>query len=234
MIFLGFFRIGAPGASLRGGVVGPVLAAVLVGLVSACSSGGPLWDPSPELLSAQAPDSFVVEMVTSEGVMEITMIREWSPAGVDRIYTLMANDFYAGARIYRVEPGFVVQWGFSGNPALDSVWRDETLPDEPVVSSNLRGVVSYARGGPETRSFTLFANLTDNLRLDSLAGRGVVGYPPIGRITRGEAVMDGFYAAYRPEPPRQDSIARFGNDYLRRHFPQLDSIVSTRVVQSWR
>jgi cyclophilin family peptidyl-prolyl cis-trans isomerase len=203
-------------------------------LVSACSSGGGLWSPTPDLLSARAPDSFVVEMVTSEGVMEITMVRAWSPAGVDRIYTLMDNDFYAGARIYRVEPGFVVQWGFSGDPVLDSIWREETLPDEPVVESNLRGVVSYARGGAESRSFTLFANLTDNLRLDSLARGGVVGYPPVGKITRGVEVMDGFYAAYRPEPPRQDSIARFGNDYLRRHFPQLDSIVSTRVVQSWR
>ena len=65
--------------------------------------------------------------------------------------------------------------------SLDSLWRQHPLPDEPVVGSNTRGVVSFARGGPETRSFTLFVNLSDNTRLDALEGRGVVGYPPIGR-----------------------------------------------------
>lgn len=58
-------------------------------------------------------------------------------------------------------------------------------------------------------------------------------YPPIGRITSGLAVVDGFYPAYRDPAPRQDSIAASGNDYLRRNFPQLDSIVATRVIRSW-
>ena len=58
----------------------------------------------PEL--TQAPDSFVAEVVTSEGAFEITMIRAWSPLAVDRAHFLMANDYYAGARFYRVEPGF--------------------------------------------------------------------------------------------------------------------------------
>ena len=145
----------------------------------------------------------------------------------------MEENFYAGARIYRVEAGFVVQWGFSGDPVLDSIWREHTLVDEPVVGSNTRGVVSFARGGAETRSYTLFANLSDNQRLDALESRGGVGYPPIGTITKGLEVIDGFYGAYRDDAPRQDSIAAFGNDYLRRHYPQLDSIVHTRVIRSW-
>lgn len=207
-------------------------AAVAVGL-AACAGGGPLWEPTPEMLAAPAPDSFVVEVVTSEGPFEITMHRAWSPAGVDRAHYLFANDFYAGARIYRVESGFVAQWGYSGAPFLDSIWRTRTLPDEPVVASNVRGVVSFARSGAETRSFMLFVNLADNLRLDTAEGRGVTGYPPIGRIDEGLEVIDGFYGAYRDDAPRQDSIRAFGNDYLRRHYPQLDSIVSTRVIRRW-
>ena len=213
--------------------LGAVVAGALIVGVAACAGGGPLWDPTPEILAAHAPDSFVVEVLTSEGPFEITMLREWSPAGVDRAYHLMANDFYAGARIYRVESGFVAQWGFSGDPMLDSIWRSNPLPDEPVVGSNTRGVVSFARGGPETRSFTLFVNLADNTRLDALEGRGVVGYPPIGRIDEGIEVIDGFYGAYREDAPRQDSIGALGNEYLRRHYPQLDSIVSTRIVRRW-
>jgi peptidyl-prolyl cis-trans isomerase A (cyclophilin A) len=168
----------------------------------------------PEL--TQAPDSFVAEVVTSEGAFEITMIRAWSPLAVDRAHFLMANDYYAGARFYRVEPGFVVQWGFSGDPALDSIWHPNGVADEPVVESNARGTVTFARSGP-----------------DAYASSGVVGFPPVGRIDTGLEVVDGIYSAYRPSPPRQDSIRAVGNAYLQRHFPQLDSIVSTRVVRWW-
>lgn len=207
-------------------------------VIAACAAGSrhvpplPVF-PSPPLLAVQAPDSFVAEVVTSEGTFEITFHRAWSPLGVDRAYTLLSQDFYAGARIYRVEPGFVAQWGFSGDPVADSLWKEHPLEDEPVVESNVRGVVSFARAGPRTRSYTLFVNLADNARLDALEAGGVRGYPPIGRITSGLAVVDGFYPAYRDPAPRQDSIAALGNDYLRRNFPQLDSIVTTRVVRSW-
>jgi cyclophilin family peptidyl-prolyl cis-trans isomerase len=208
--------------------------ALLAGLgwLAACGPSRALWEPTPELLARQAPDSFVVEVETSEGAFHITMHRAWSPLGVDRVYQLMSNDFYSGARFYRVLPGFVAQWGFSGTPALDSVWQEHTLADEPTVSTNARGTVSFARAGAETRSYTLFINLVDNARLDDAAAGGVVGYPPIGRIINGLEVADGFYAAYG-ESPRQDSIAALGNEYLRGSFPQLDSIVATRVILEW-
>jgi cyclophilin family peptidyl-prolyl cis-trans isomerase len=201
---------------------------------AACGANAALWKPTAEMLAVAAPDSFVVEIETSEGTFEVTMHRAWSPLGVDRIYHLMKNDFYAGARIYRVVPGFVAQWGFSGDPALDSIWEARPIDDEPTVGTNLRGTVSYARAGPRTRSYTLFVNLADNQRLDDVMSGDVAGYPPIGRITRGIEVIDGFYPGYVEDPPQQDSISILGNEYLRRKYPQLDSIVGTRVVRQWR
>jgi cyclophilin family peptidyl-prolyl cis-trans isomerase len=206
----------------------------LGGAAVACGPNAALWSPTPEMLAASAPDSFVVEVVTSEGSFDIAMFRGWSPLGVDRMYHLMANDFYAGSRFYRIASGFVAQWGFSGQPALDSIWEALPIADEPVVESNLRGVVSYARAGPVTRSYTLFVNLVDNERLDEVSAGGVVGYPPIGRVVRGLDVIDGFYPGYTDDPPQQDSIAILGNEYLRRRYPQLDSVVGTRVVREWR
>jgi len=207
------------------------VALALVGV--ACGRNRALWDPTPEMLSAPAPDSFVVAFETSEGTFDVTMHRDWSPLGVDRAYYLVKNGFYAGARFYRVESGFVAQWGFSGDPALDSLWEDRPIDDEPVVASNERGTVSFARAGPRTRSYTLFVNLADNVRLDDYPAGGVVGYPPIGRITSGLDVIDGFYPGYTLDPPYQDSISALGNEYLRRRYPQLDSIVGTRVTREW-
>ena len=203
-------------------------------LFAACAqTASPLREPSPELLATQAPDSFVVGVQTSEGYFQIRMHRAWSPLAVDRAYVLMDNNFYAGARIYRMVPGFVAQFGFSGDPVVDSVWRDHAVEDEPVVASNRRGVVSFARSGPRTRSYTLFINLVDNVRLDTLPSSGVVGYPPIGELESNPDVLDGFYSAYELPRALQDSIRLLGNDYLRRTYPQMDSIVSTWVVRAW-
>ena len=213
----------------------PAAAAGLASLawLAACATGSGLYEPSEEMLAATAPDSFVVEVRTSEGAFYVQMTRAWSPLGVDRAYQLMKSDFYAGARFYRVLPGFVAQWGFSGDPVLDSTWREHPIDDEPTVASNVRGTVSFARAGPRTRSYTMFVNLVDNVRLDDQPAGGVAGYPPIGRIIEGLEVVDGFYAAYTQDPPAQDSIGELGNEYLRRRYPQLDSIVSTQVVVEW-
>lgn len=215
----------------QAGAGGALLAALFI---AACSHTSVLYDPTHEAFSEATPDSFLVEVQTSEGNFEIRMRRAWSPLAVDRVYHLMRNDFYAGARIYRVVPGFVAQWGFSGDPVLDSLWRDRPLEDEPVVASNTRGAVSFARAGPRTRSYTLFVNLEDNERLDALAGNGVVGYPPIGEMESNVELLEGFYNAYDMASSDQDSIRLQGNDYLRRRYPQLDSIVHTRVVTTWR
>ena len=212
-----------------------LLAAVLPAVVSACAGGpGPLMEPSSAATSGPAPDSFRVLVETSEGPVPITFHRGWAPEGVDRVWHLARHDYWAGARFYRVEEGFVAQWGFSGEPARDSLWRTVPLADEPVVEENRRGVVSFARGGPESRSYTLFVNYTDNLRLDTVVVQGIAGYPPLGTIDEeGMAVLDGLYRAYADDPPLQDSIRVHGNDYLRRHYPQLDSIVGTEVLETW-
>lgn len=222
----------APSCGWRSFTVAAAVAAVTV--VTACGPNAALYNPTPEMLGFEAPDSFLVDIETSEGLISVRMRRHWSPVAVDRVWHLVDNNFYAGARIYRVVPGFVAQWGFSGEPVRDSIWRDHPVADEPTVASNLRGVISFARGGPETRSYQLFVNLVDNTRLDDAVGSGVTGYPPVGEIETGLEVIDGFYAAYSDRTPSQDSIRILGNDYLRREYPQLDSIISTRVTGFWR
>ena len=64
-------------------------------------------------------------------------------------------------------PGFVVQWGMKGVPQIDKVWENLGINDEPVKLSNTKGAISFARGGPNTRSNQLFINLGNNERLDS-------------------------------------------------------------------
>ena len=62
----------------------------------------------------------------------------------------------------RVKPKFVVQFGISNDPKSNELWRQLRLPDDPVKQSNLRGYISFATDGPNTRTTQVFINLVDN------------------------------------------------------------------------
>lgn len=195
-----------------------------------CSSSDPITQPSLVSLHQPAPDSFQVQMQTSEGPIELRLYRQWSPLGVDRAYYLFRNNFYEGARFYRVIEDFVAQFGGSGDPVTDEHWRGLPINDEPVRTSNKRGTLSFARAGARTRSFTMFINLKDNPNLDAdRSQRNVVGFPPIGRVVEGMDVVDRLFSGYQNEPMRTDLSART----LQNSYPELDSIAATSIVRTW-
>ena len=166
--------------------------------------------------------------------MRMVFHRAWSPLAVARVYELAGMNHYAGARFYRVNPRYA-QFGYTGDPATDSAWVPQGLPDEPPVASNVRGSVSFARGGPETRSVILFINRGDNTDLDDLEWNGVLGFTPVGRVDAGMDAVDRLHDVYGDQPMQwEDSIATVGNDFFDRRFPGLDSILSFRIVEEWR
>ncbi|MEK6687940.1 MAG: peptidylprolyl isomerase, partial [Gemmatimonadota bacterium] len=117
-----------------------------------------------------------------------------------------------------------------------AAWQRLGIPDEPVGRENSRGRVSFARGGPRTRSLQIFINLGNNSpRLDTLTVGEVVGYPPIGEVTTGMEAVDLFSGEYGAAPAqRQDSIRALGNAWLDRTYPNLDRIYRARITREWR
>ncbi len=205
-------------------------------LAAACSRHSPLLAPSPQELARAAPDSFLVELVTNRGVVRLGLHRAWSPLGVDRVHFLVRRHFYDGARFFRMVPGFVVQWGLSGDTAVNRAWRARLLPDEPVRQSNTRGRLAFARGGPNTRGAQLYVNLADNPRLDTTS---TFGFPPVGEVLAGLPILDSLFAGYscrrgsQGSCPPQDSIQVKGAAFLARVYPKLDYIVKARV-RKWK
>lgn len=198
-----------------------------------------LTDAANPAFSAAGPDSFDVEMVTTKGAMTVRVRRHWSPLGADRFHALVRHRYFDSVAFHRTIRNFVAQFGIHGDTAVSRAWRGRSIPDEPVRVVNQRGTLSYARGGPNTRSVQLFFNTVDNTpRLDTL---NLIGFPPIGQVIRGLAVLDSLnweYSGTRGGQtfpgPSQDSLSRQGNAYLRRAFPRLDYIVRARVVRAWR
>jgi cyclophilin family peptidyl-prolyl cis-trans isomerase len=210
--------------------------------VSSCAAWPFGGKPHGSILNVAVPDSFVVAFETSRGRFDVMARKNWAPVGVDRLYSLILARHYDDARFFRVVKDFVAQFGISGDPRINTAWSIRRLGDEPVRHANSRGTISYARGGPGTRSVQLYINLRDNPRLDTLAG---FGFPPIAEVVQGMAVVDSLYSGYgesagRGEAqagragPSQDSIMTQGNAYLLRGWPKLDYIKTARVVREWR
>ena len=179
---------------------------------------------------SQAPDTFRVKFVTSEGDFVLESIREWSPNGVDRFHELVREGFYDDTRFFRVLDGFVAQFGISGDPAANQRWRAAPIPDDESAAGNERGTVTFAMAGPETRTTQLFINLVDNRRLDGM------GFTPIGRVVEGLETVDALFSGYGEGAPRgrgpdQGRIQSEGNAYLDRDYPQLSRVVRATIEE---
>jgi peptidyl-prolyl cis-trans isomerase A (cyclophilin A) len=213
-----------------------LVAISFISLAAACGErGGPLLNPSDAELAKPAPDSFRVDFETSRGRFSAVAHRSWAPHGVDRFHYLVRHHYYDSAAFFRVVEGFVAQFGMAADPRINAAWEERRIADDPVRRSNDRGTISFASKGPGTRTVQLFINLKANPKLDSLAG----GFAPIAEVVEGMPVVDSLYWAYgEGEPrglgPRQDLIARQGNTYLRRFFPQLHYVVRATIAMEWR
>ena len=183
---------------------------------------------TPAALTEQAPAEFKADFDTSKGLIVITVHRDWAPIGADRFYNLVKNGYFDDLRFFRVLDGFMAQFGIHGDPSIDAAWMRANLKDDAVKQSNKRGFVTYATGGPNTRTTQVFINYGDNASLDKQ------GFAPFGQVTTGMNVADKFYSGYgEGQPsgagPSQGALHSQGNAYLLKSFPKLDYIKTATI-----
>jgi peptidyl-prolyl cis-trans isomerase A (cyclophilin A) len=173
----------------------------------------------------KAPAKFKAKFETTVGNFVIEVHRDWSPNGADRFYELVSSGFYDDTKFFRVLPGFMVQFGIHGDPKVAKKWRDATIKDDPVVKSNKRGYVTYAKSGlPNSRTTQVFINFADkNKFLDSQ------GFSPFGEVIEGMDVVDKINSEYG-EKPDQMAIQSQGNKYLNDKYPSLDGVKKATIV----
>jgi peptidyl-prolyl cis-trans isomerase A (cyclophilin A) len=176
-----------------------------------------------------APAEYRVTLHTSEGDVVIQVHRDWAPLGADRFFNLASGGFYDDTRVYRVVDGFMAQFGLNGDPYVNQAWKSRFIVDDPVVESNTRGRVAFAKGGLHTRTTEVFISTKDNSSLDAQ------GFSTIGEVVEGMDVVDAFHAGYGDGPPRGDGpyqamVAARGNEYLDAEFPLLTRIDSVTVT----
>jgi len=184
----------------------------------------------PAKLTAKAPETFQAQFDTTKGKFTVEVTRSLAPNGADRFYNLVKSGFLNDAAFFRVVPGFMCQFGMSGNPKIGEKWNGATIPDDPVKGSNTRGTITFATAGPNTRTTQLFINFGNNVGLDGQ------GFSPFGKVTEGMDVVDKLDGEYGDFPqfgghgPDAQRIAMEGNAYLKKNFPNLDYIKSATIV----
>jgi peptidyl-prolyl cis-trans isomerase A (cyclophilin A) len=181
----------------------------------------------PASLKEQAPETFRVRFTTTRGDFVVNVTRAWSPMGADRFYNLVKHHFFDNASFFRVVPGFVVQFGISAYPPVAAAWANANIKDEPVVGSNRKGYLTYAKTSlPNTRSTQIFINLKDNAGLDGQ------GFSPFGYVdAQGMKVVEMLYDQYGDNGgPDQDQITKQGKPYLDKGWPKLDSIKTATLI----
>jgi len=187
-----------------------------------------LLDPS--LATEKAPDVYRVKMETTTGDLIIEVHREWAPLGADRFYNLVKIGYFNDVAFFRVLAGFMAQAGFHGNPAVSQVWLNARIKDDPVKQKNYPGTVTFATGGPNTRTAQFFINYGDNSYLDDS------GFAPFGKVVEGFESVESLYSDYgegapNGKGPAQGKVYRLGNDYLKAEFPELDYITKASIIE---
>jgi peptidyl-prolyl cis-trans isomerase A (cyclophilin A) len=183
---------------------------------------------NPASLKEQAPPTYLARFDTSVGSFAIRVTRDRAPNGADRFYNLVKNGFYDDVRFFRAVPGFMVQFGIHGDPAVAAAWRSARINDDPVKGSNSPMTITFATAGPNTRTTQVFINYGDNSALDKQ------GFSPFGEVVEGQDVVKKIFTGYGDGPPRgkgpdQGRLQQEGNAYLVKDFPKMDYIKKATI-----
>lgn len=177
-----------------------------------------------------APESYTVRFETTKGNFDIKVTRKFSPKAADRFYQLVKYRYFNNGIFYRVNPGFVAQFGGTDSTKYNR-WNTIKVPDEKVLQANKRGTLSFGRGGKETRTTDLFINLSDNFRLDTLFYNNVKGFPTFGEVVNGMQVVDSLYSGYADTPMSTLDLMYEDKPAFLKKYPKLDLIEKIYLVK---
>ena len=131
------------------------------------------------------PPSAKVEFVTTKGTMIIAVHHNWSPRGADHFLELVKDGFYYDNAFYRCVEGFLTQFGLSDKKDKKH-WHYEEIEDDPNLHLGIeKHFISFAGGGPNTRSSQLFIAFEF---LDFLGNEP--WETPFGEVIEGQEVLD--------------------------------------------
>lgn len=127
------------------------------------------------------PDTIYAEMITSKGLIELSLYSKLTPGTVSNFIDLAKDRFYNGKNFHRVVPNFVAQGGCprgDGYGSLDYSIRSELAP----LHYDKEGYIGMASAGPHTECTQFFITHSPTPHLD---GR----YTIFGHVKKGMDIL---------------------------------------------
>jgi len=188
---------------------------------------------SNELIAPAAPKSGPegtarVRCSTTKGDFTLTLYRSWAPIGYDRFIELIEKKFLDDQLLYRVIPGFLVQFGIPSDP---SKVKDSPFPaikdDVDLKIPFQKGTLSFAGSGADSRTFHLF--IANEPHGNGLGG--ALHERPFGQILDVEEqnVIDRLFT-YGDIAGKQHELLTKGNKEFLVAYPRLDRINSCEFI----
>lgn len=143
-------------------------------------------------------DNPFVRFDTSFGSVKIKVYKDKAPISAGAFLDLVNGGKFDGLVVSRAVPNFVVQLGSmrltgDANDAHDIDEQsvgDSFGPETPRVMSNVRGTLSFARGGAQSLATNqFFFNLAANTFLDTAQGNSPV-FTPFAEVVSGMSAID--------------------------------------------
>lgn len=134
-----------------------------------------------------------VKLETSLGDILIVLDLQGAPKTAMQFLNLVKAKHYNGAAVYRIEPGFVIQFG-----DLDAnlKYRPAKLGKVPLETANnkhTRGAIALARGDEtDSGQSTVYIDLAENTGLGATpeAPPNTTGYAVFGHVVQGMDIVD--------------------------------------------
>ncbi|MBP1041772.1 peptidylprolyl isomerase [Vagococcus sp. BWB3-3] len=103
----------------------------------------------PQLSKEVADNEALVELVTSEGNIQIKLFPEQAPKAVENFIQHAKDGYYDGVKFHRIIEGFMIQ---SGDPegtgaGGESIWGEEFVPEISNQLYHINGALAMARTG---------------------------------------------------------------------------------------
>lgn len=183
------------------------------------------------LLPVASAQVTMIHCASTVGDFHIKLDRSYSPKGVDRFIELVDDGFFSDMLLYRVIPGFLVQFGVAAMPAMTRKWtQGKRIQDEPNKVKFRKGTVSFAGNGKDSRDCHVFVALEPN-------GANLGGAPheaTLGHVVETEVfekVARNFQATGYPDTGSlQGALVQKGN-IAASDYPKLDRIIKCGVMR---
>ena len=138
----------------------------------------------------------IIEMNTSQGVIEINLFDQQTPKTVANFLSYVQDDSYNETVIHRSISNFVIQGGgFTYSDSLDSITTKPAVENEPVFS-NVKGTIAMAKlsGNENSATSQWFFNMANNSAGSAALDTQNGGFTVFGEVIEGMDNIDAIAA----------------------------------------